>query len=57
VHKSDEVNEYLVRAKGARDAGGQRGRAPVSLYKILFHFRALLWESVILLLPPPTCNA
>jgi len=25
----------------------------VSLYKILFHFKALLWESIILLLPPP----
>ena len=35
----------------ARDA-----RAPVSglsLYKILFHFKPLLWESVILVLPPP----
>ena len=29
----------------------------VSLHKILFHFRALLWESIILLLPPPTCKA
>jgi len=28
-----------------------------SLYKILFHFKALLRESIILLLPPPTCNA
>jgi len=25
----------------------------VSLYTILFHFRAVLWESIILLLPPP----
>jgi len=31
----------------------------VGLYKILaFHFKALLWESIILLLPPPpTCKA
>jgi len=27
------------------------------LYKIVFNFKALLWESVILLLPPPTCKA
>ena len=25
----------------------------LSLYKILFHFKALLWESIILLLLPP----
>ena len=25
----------------------------VSLYTILFHCKALLWESIILLLPPP----
>jgi len=25
-------------------------------YKILFYFRALLWETIILLLPPPTCK-
>jgi len=29
----------------------------VSLYKISFHFKALLWESIIRLLPPPTCKA
>ena len=29
----------------------------LSLYKIVFHFKALLWESIILLLPPPTCKA
>jgi len=23
-----------------------------SLYKIVFHFKALLWESIILILPP-----
>jgi len=29
----------------------------VRLYKILFHFKALVWESFIRLLPPPTCAA
>jgi len=29
----------------------------LSLYKILFYFKALLWESIILVLPPPTCKA
>ena len=29
----------------------------VSPYKILSHFKALLWESIILVLPPPNCNA
>jgi len=29
----------------------------VSLYKVLFHFTALLWESIILFLPPLICNA
>jgi len=29
----------------------------LSLYKILFHFKASLFESIILLCPPPTCNA
>jgi len=32
-------------------------RVSISLYKILFRFKALLWECIILLLPPPTCNA
>ena len=27
------------------------------LYKMLFHSKALLWKSIILLLPPPTCKA
>ena len=30
---------------------------PLSLYKILFRFKALLWESIILVLPPSTCKA
>jgi len=31
----------------------------VSIYKILFHFNALLWESIILVFPPPpsACKA
>jgi len=28
----------------------------VNLYKILFHFKALLWESIILCMPPATCK-
>ena len=27
------------------------------LFKILFYFAAFMWESIILLLPPPTCIA
>ena len=47
----------------ARDVPSQVRRGALqykrhfSLYKILFHFKALLWESIILSLPPPTCNA
>jgi len=45
-----------------RDQGDGRTKThaiPLSLYKILFHFEALLWESIMLALPPPppTCNA
>jgi len=29
----------------------------ISLYKIVFHFEALLWKSIILVLPPSTCIA
>jgi len=29
----------------------------LSLYKILLHVKTLLWESIILLLPPPPCKA
>jgi len=29
----------------------------LSLYTILFHFKVLLWESIIRLLPPPICKA
>jgi len=50
---------------GAADAVRLRdddGMAHFSIYKILFHFKALLWESIIRLLPPhhlqslPYCN-
>jgi len=48
---------YFINTKG----GGSRrgGYSPdVGLYKMLFHFKALLWSRIILLLPPPpTCNA
>ena len=37
--------------------GGPDDPPMLSLYKILLHFKALLWESIILLLPPPTCKA
>ena len=42
--------------KGEPDSGW-RGGAEVSLHKILFRFEALSWESIILVLPPPTCKA
>jgi len=33
-------------------------RRELSLHKIVFHFKAVLWESIILFLPPPTtCKA
>ena len=36
--------------------GLTRGSDPhLGLYHILFHFKACMWESIILLLPPPTC--
>ena len=28
----------------------------VGLYKILFHFAAFMWESILLFLPPPACT-
>jgi len=33
------------------------GEGRISLYKILFHFKALLWEAIIPLLPPSTYEA
>jgi len=35
----------------------EAGANQVSLHKILFHFKALLWESIVRLLFPPTCKA
>jgi len=32
---------------------GRGGHPPTGLYKILFYFEALLWESIILVLPSP----
>jgi len=34
-----------------------RALSLLSFYKILCHFKALLWLSIILLLPPPTSKA
>jgi len=44
VHERLEVKEYLVKAN-------------LGLYKILFLFAVSMWESIMLLLPPPTCIA
>ena len=41
-------------AQGTFNPSGSGG---LRLYKILFHFKALLWESTILLVPPSTCKA
>ena len=35
------------------NTGSQTPARPMSLYKILFHFKALLWDSILLLMPPP----
>ena len=37
--------------------GVRQVRQAVSLNKILFYFKALVWESIILVLPPPTYKA
>ena len=34
-----------------------RKRPSFSHYKILFHFKALLWESIILFIANPSCKA
>ena len=41
------------------DYSAERRACPVrlGLYKILFYFEAFVRESIILLLPPPTCTA
>ena len=33
-----------------------KGALQLGLYKILCHCQVLVWESIILSLPPPTCN-
>ena len=35
------------------ETAGGFGGVRVSMYKIVYHFKALLWESIIRLLPPP----
>ena len=37
---------------GKKSSGTQ-----LRLYKILFRFKALLWKSIMLVSPPPTCKA
>ena len=45
-------------AQARRGWGRQEAsRLGLGLYKIVFHFNPLLWESIILLRPPPTCKA
>jgi len=45
---------FLQGADSGKATGGGGGRLrQVGLYKIVFQFKALLWGSVILLLPPP----
>ena len=43
--------------RGAQTTLGHPSSKRFSLYKILFYFNALLWESIILVLRPPTCTA
>jgi len=45
----------LAIGDGVNDVG--MIKASLGLYKILFHFNALLWESTILLWTPSTCKA
>ena len=51
-----------VAAVAAEARATKRKVSHVSLFKILFHFKALLWESIILLVAPlflqrlPYCN-
>ena len=44
-------------AQGVNLTFRSRNEPSLSLYKILFRFSALVWESFILLPPPPTCEA
>jgi len=66
VAKGAAEKEAAARTAGpqppdvASDAGGASSSARrfgLSFYKILFHFKAILWESIILLYPPPTRKA
>jgi len=41
----------------AHNTHTQRGRLGLGLYKILVYMKAFVHESIILLLPPPTCIA
>jgi len=43
------MHTYLCQASALKQS--------LSLYKIVFHFKALLWESSILELPSPICKA
>jgi len=38
-------------------SGSRPERAGLGLYKILFYVEAIVYESIILLLQPPTCIA
>jgi len=56
---SNEEDSGLLRAvrKAQRQCCLSWRTLPISLYKILCYFTSLLCESIILLLPPPTCKA
>ena len=47
------MKHYLVKAKLVVGEVFVVLLAYLSFYKILFHFQALLWESILLVLPPP----
>ena len=48
-----EKTRLLPSRPGMKQKSFVEGAPQVSLYKILFRFKALIWESIILLLPPP----
>jgi len=47
---ADDVSELF-------ELGFKHSALQLSRYKILFHFKASMWESIILVLPPLSCNA
>jgi len=49
--------QNVALARAGRVLTQEEGGWPFSLYTILFDFKALSAESIILLLPPPTCKA